>query len=190
MRTTVSFLSLSKDEPRGSRPLSPPHSQHFENIDQHGIGEALPGAKKDGAIKPVIAGIAAVEARVGAHVIERRIDRLAGSNPCEHVFRPVAKAEIAHVDNRPVMRFDDVACIELRIAVLMHGLPVGPDIHHRAGKPLAFDGSADDRDGAPARALAAAAFHWRRKFGADAAEWFESGCVHGLTSLSSVARAK
>src|SRR5438105_12319024 len=121
--------------------------EHFK-LDRRGAARARSDA--DEAVQPPVALGAGLEARRGAHVVERGIDRLAGGKPADYVGGAMAVAEVAHVDERAVVGLERIARIELGDAVGTDHLPVGAARHDAPREPLAAEAPAGDRDHAPA----------------------------------------
>src|SRR5213595_3481762 len=94
-----------------------PHLFNFEDCKLHRGCPASTRRNADEPIQPAIALRAGFEARRGAHVVERGIDRFSGSEAREHVRRAMAVPEVAHIDERSVVGLEGVARIELCHAV-------------------------------------------------------------------------
>src|SRR5438105_14754047 len=133
-------------EKRGLSLFSP----YFEYFEFHCRGAARAGRDADDAVQPLVALGAGLEARRGAHVVERRIDRLPLGQFAHHLRRAMTVAEIAHIDERVVARLERVARIELGHAVRANELPVGATRKDAAGKVLAPEAAAGDRNDAAA----------------------------------------
>src|SRR5262249_58039687 len=92
----------------------------------------------------------------------------------EHLCGPVAKAVVAHVDERPVRRFERVARVELGDAVGPDQLPVGAAGEHPAREPLAYEPPAGDGDDASASERSRTEFLRRRKLDVSLEEGLQS----------------
>src|SRR5260221_11612602 len=71
----------------------------------------------DEAIQERVRGVCGLEARRGAKVVGRRIDRLAASDGRHHVRRSMSQAERSHRDERAVVGPERDAKIHLEDAV-------------------------------------------------------------------------
>src|SRR5512138_193287 len=81
----------------------------FEYLQLDRGGAARPRGDADDAIEPGVARVAGLEPRRRAHVVERRLDRLARGEAADDLRRAVPHAPVRHVDERAVVRLDRIA---------------------------------------------------------------------------------
>ena len=116
---------------------------------------------------------------MGPHVVKRRIDLLAARQPLDHILRPMAIPEIAHIDQRAVMCLDRIAGIEFGGAIGENSLPVSAERQNTSAQAVSVDGASGDRDYAAPSTRAYSKLDCGAKFDTQVAERAQRNWDHG-----------
>jgi len=112
-------------------------------------GASCAGRNANDAVEPGVAGVAGLEERRGAHVVQGGIHFFSSGEFFQDLGGAVAVAPVSHVNQGSIGGLERIAGIQVGDAVGADHLPVGAAGEHAPRQALAGEAPAGDADDAP-----------------------------------------